>query len=92
LFTIPTVSFIVTIAAVSDSFIAADIYTYNNALALLYNVLNDALCAKKKDVSLQNILQKRKRCLSKSTARNTKLSLVALLINKLINTFLKLRE
>jgi hypothetical protein len=92
LLTTPTVSFTTTIAAVPDSFIAADIHTYNNALALLYNVLNNALYARRKDVGLQSILQKRERRLSKSTARNTKLSLVAPLINELINTFLKSRE
>jgi hypothetical protein len=92
LFTTPTASFTATIAAVPDSLIAADTHTYNNALALLYNVLNNALCARKKDVGLQSILQKRERRLSKSTAHNTKLSLVASLINKLTNTFLKSRE
>jgi hypothetical protein len=92
LLTIPTASFTITIAAVPDSLIAADIHTHNNALALLYNVLNDALCARRKDVSLQSILQKRERRLSKSTAHNTELSSVAPLINKLINTFLKSRE
>jgi hypothetical protein len=87
-----TASFTATIAAVSDSFIAADIHTYNNALALLYNVLNNALYTKRKDVSLQSILQKRERRSSKSTVYNTKLSLVAFLINELINIFLKSRE
>jgi hypothetical protein len=52
LFITPTASFTATIAAVSDSLIAADIHTYNNALALLYNVLNNALCARRKDVGL----------------------------------------
>jgi hypothetical protein len=88
----PTASFTATIAAVPDSLIAADIHTYNNALALLYNVLNDASCVRRKDVGLQNILQKRERRLSKSTAHNTELSSVAPLINELINTFLKSRE
>jgi hypothetical protein len=92
LLTTPTASFTATIAAVLDSLITADIHTYNNALALLYNVLNDALCARRKDVGLQNILQKRKRHLSKSTACNTELSSAAFLINELINTFLKSRE
>jgi hypothetical protein len=87
-----TVSFIITIAAVSDSFIAANIHTYNNALALLYNILNNVLFVRKKDVSLQSILQKRERRLSKSTTYNTKLSSVAFLINKLTNIFLKSRE
>jgi hypothetical protein len=92
LFTTPTASFTATVATVPDSFITADIHTYNNALALLYNVLNDALCIRRKDVGLQSILQKREIRLSKSTTHNTELSSVALLINELTNTFLKLRE
>jgi hypothetical protein len=52
LLTIPTASFTVTIATVPDFFIAADTHTYNNTLALLYNVLNNALCARRKDIGL----------------------------------------
>jgi hypothetical protein len=92
LFITPTASFTATVAAVPDSLIAADIHTHNNALVLLYNVLNNALCARRKNVSLQSILQKREMRLSKSTAHNTELSSVAPLINELINTFLKSRE
>jgi hypothetical protein len=88
----PTTSFTATITAVPDSLITADIHTHNNALALLYNMLNNALCARKKNVGLQSILQKRERRPSKSTAHNTELSSVAPLINKLINTFLKSRK
>jgi hypothetical protein len=36
--------------------------------------------------------RKERKCLSKSIVYNIKLSLVAPLINKLINTFLKLKE
>jgi hypothetical protein len=89
--TTPTVSFTATIAAVLDSFIATDIHTHN-ALALLHNVLNNALYARRKDVDLQSILQKRERRLSRSTAHNTELSSVASLINKLTNIFLKSGE
>jgi hypothetical protein len=88
----PTASFIITIAAIPDSLIAADIHTYNNVLALLYNVFNNALYVRRKDVGLQSILQKRERRPNKSITCNTELSSVASLINKLINTFLKLRE
>jgi hypothetical protein len=55
-------------------------------------MLNNALYIKRKDVGLQSILQKKEKLLSKSTVYNTKLSLVASLINKLINIFLKSRE
>jgi hypothetical protein len=51
LFTTPTASFTATIAAVLDSLITTDIYTYN-ALALLHNMLNNALYVRRKNVGL----------------------------------------
>jgi hypothetical protein len=81
--TTPTASFIITIAALLNSLIATNIHTHN-ALALLRNMLNNALYIKRKDVSLQSILQKKERRPSRSTAHNTELSSVAPLINKLL--------